>query len=740
MAQYLSLLMLPKPGPPVPRDNKDPIRPNEYFADADRQAEKIEPLWLELQASFEQKRISLAESAVGTQPEEVLVLECIGAVVNFTNAVKKIPGLEWLIEDLAELQPDSDFYNLKHPDKKLNGRLFLMFTNRAALDQLYSMWKAFRKGEKLPKGLAPFKEAFSLLSNIRPWGIQDRLKETGLLEYWKDRAAEGQTVGLAELELWPRDSELSRRRSEKKVRELVESAGGKVVKCAFIAEIEYHAILAELPIGLLLDPDKLSEVSLLHFEGIQYIRPTPQLALNLDSNFETEPGERAKGTLPNDSNPIVAALLDGLPMVNHGLLRDHLVLDDPDDYGSEYSAEEQKHGTAMASAIIHGDLNTPKHTIGSRLYARPILKPDARAFRTPRPEIVPADQLLPDLLRSALARMKDEKVGVLAAPDVAVVNLSIGDANRPFLNLMSPTARMLDWLSYRYKVLFLVSAGNCTNDIAIPDQSGDDSQIALGARFIRHLFDERRNRRLLSPGESVNSLTIGALNSDDGEESSHSPPLIDPLRDHPFLSVLSPSGPGYARAIKPDLFFPGGRQLLEQSGTTNGFRRFKLVTLARPPGIKTASSRVETLNQRPCYHTRGTSNATALATRAAIILSEELRRLEGKPGSKLLKTIPLALWLKTLLVHAASWNSAEEKLKEILQEKLPQRRAREYCGQLLGFGAFDPSRCGHCQEYRATGISGGHLRADGSDCHHFPIPDELSGIVGMRRLTVVSFL
>ncbi|MGI6781740.1 MAG: hypothetical protein ACOX56_02815, partial [Acholeplasmataceae bacterium] len=46
------------------------------------------------------------------------------------------------------------------------------------------------------------------------------------------------------------------------------------------------------------------------------------------------------------------------------------------------------------------------------------------------------------------------------APTVKVVNISIGDPVRQLTSIMSPLARLLDWLSFKYKVLFIVSAGN----------------------------------------------------------------------------------------------------------------------------------------------------------------------------------------------------------------------------------------------------------------------------------------
>ena len=50
-----------------------------------------------------------------------------------------------------------------------------------------------------------------------------------------------------------------------------------------------------------------------------------------------------------------------------------------------------------------------------------------------------------------------------SAPSVIVINLSICDSFRPFARVMSPLGRLLDYLSHRYRVLFLISAGNITD-------------------------------------------------------------------------------------------------------------------------------------------------------------------------------------------------------------------------------------------------------------------------------------
>ena len=46
-----------------------------------------------------------------------------------------------------------------------------------------------------------------------------------------------------------------------------------------------------------------------------------------------------------------------------------------------------------------------------------------------------------------------------------VINLSFGNSWQPFDRLISPLARLLDWLAWEYKILFIVSAGNQPQEI-----------------------------------------------------------------------------------------------------------------------------------------------------------------------------------------------------------------------------------------------------------------------------------
>jgi hypothetical protein len=70
----------------------------------------------------------------------------------------------------------------------------------------------------------------------------------------------------------------------------------------------------------------------------------------------------------------------------------------------------------------------------------------------------PDDRLIVDVIYSAVLAMRSGTEP--SAPDVLIVNVSLGNRRRPFQGNLSPWARLLDRLSYQFGILFVVSAGN----------------------------------------------------------------------------------------------------------------------------------------------------------------------------------------------------------------------------------------------------------------------------------------
>ena len=64
------------------------------------------------------------------------------------------------------------------------------------------------------------------------------------------------------------------------------------------------------------------------------------------------------------------------------------------------------------------------------------------------------DRLLIDTIHRAVLRIKGTEAQDAAAPTVFMINLSMGDIRRPFSGLMSPLARLLDFLADKYGLFF----------------------------------------------------------------------------------------------------------------------------------------------------------------------------------------------------------------------------------------------------------------------------------------------
>ena len=154
--------------------------------DPGEQAQRLAPQMQHLQEAMDRRRLLLQDNPMGIQPEQVLVLETVGSIDTFVNAVRRIEGLEWLGEfEQSEIEPEFGFAHDTRPDRPLRGQLFLIMTNQQALRQLRSLFDTWQNDQEIafPHGLARLKEAFRYLLRIRPWSAE-RI-EFAKPAYWK---------------------------------------------------------------------------------------------------------------------------------------------------------------------------------------------------------------------------------------------------------------------------------------------------------------------------------------------------------------------------------------------------------------------------------------------------------------------------------------------------------------------------------------------------------------------------
>jgi hypothetical protein len=723
----------PPPGRPPP---PAPSKPSPQ-----RQGQRLLPQFAELQSALTAGSAQVSDTTVATDPELVVVFDLAGPVDEFYKAAAKITGLEFLftLED-QPVDPDDDFFFADEggdaSDKLVPQCLYMVMTNAQAVDELvrlFGMWRA-DNSVKLERGLAPLKQVFGLLRELRRWGPQDRIRETGLLDDWSERVSiAGAQAMQAEVELWFRRDPDLRAAAQGEVTRSVTAAGGRVVSASQIEDISYHGMLVELPRASVeaVLRDGAEAIELLAVEDVMLVSPTVQQRAQLPAWRSVIQDDRLDSGSPTGEPR--AAMLDGVPLARHVALDGRLVIDDPDDLASFYTAAQQRHGTAMASLIIHGPADVPGRAISHPLYVRPVLRPDPFFSEV---ETFPQDGLLVDLIHRSIRRIFEGEGGHAAvAPTVTVINLSLGDPGRTFVRRMSPLARLVDWFAHKYNVVIVVSAGNHGGAATFPVVSAANVSEAgkLAVEAMKSLHETVRERRLLAPAEAINAITVGATHSDGVPARSLPTTVIDALPGGVPANYCS-VGFGYRRAVKPEVFLPGGRELFQRPVPTSGSVRLEPASAADVVGLAVAAPGLQgQLNAMALGS--GTSNSAALATRAIAHILELLENPEIEDEDY---PFPAAEYhpavAKAMLVHAASWGDLKSRLSSDLEISGPRRR--HLLTQLLGYGVVNDDNVASATAQRVVLIGAATIRADQRHTHRFPLPVSLRAQAEWKRLTV----
>ena len=637
-------------------------------------------------------------------PERLLVFEVTGSVQNFVNAVSRIPGLEFAGEE--ELVPD---------EFDENPEFYLLVPQLDALRQIVSLWEGWRRTGTAPRNFTPWRDLFAQLRSVRPWGPADRVSPPNR-DYFRhsvDGAPENELVRI-EIELVFRANTDAAHAAEASVTDHIRRNGGTIVDRSRRPEFAYHALLADVPAGEIRRIADLDPASLAGADPVASIVP----------QSVGTPIEAADRTVLNETRPEaliddpIAAVFDAVPVQAHPLLAGRLAIDDPANLEAR-AVGPRIHGTAMASIALHGDLNDPPSPIRRRIYFRPVMYAPALGD-----EIFDNDRLVVDVIVEAVMRMRAN-----GGPNVIVVSLSLGDRTKPFAGKISTWARALDYLSFTYGILFLVSAGNTEEGVSMHRfanlaafEAASTVERAQGA--FRGIDAMKADRRVLAPADSLNALTIGAWHRDSSTEVFRGATPFVPYDDEEMPNLSSRLGPGLRRSVKPEALFAGGRQ------------RARLDPVAAPPillshslpsrfwGLKVAAPPEN--GTMALHFTIGTSAATALASHSAHRIFDALE--DAYPD--MIARMPLAeraCLLKVLLVHAASWRGAESFIRSVIDpdDALHHEHWRREVCRHLGYGFVDPEDAIACAADRATMWATSMIEPEGSTTFERPDPSNL---------------
>lgn len=715
---------------------KKPSSTPGYARQGQRLAPRIDPLMRALDG--DRPAIELQADPRGIAPERALVFETAGSIQNFARVARAI-GLEVFAEEVGEDVEAPDEFEPADGEEMISPVLYATMPSMPVLERFRQLWRRYQQGQDAPTNLTPWWDMFEMLIDLRPWGPEDRLS-ADIRSAIEDRLPlNDEDEAFLELEVWPsaNDAQCQRWRNEAAAATI--ATGGRIVDTSSIRldGFIYEALLVGVPAGevrrLIADPFLAGGLASL--DGLQFILPQTIAQTEPVPDELLDDDAIVTGPALDGEAPLRAVLLDGVPIAAHADIDGGVVVEDVHDIERVSPVAERRHGTAMASLILRGDLKADGAPVAdSRLLSVPVLVDGPEGASSPR------DKLFIDVVHTALARcfLGDDPL----APDAFVVNLSLGVSEQRFGGRISALARLLDWWSYHRGVLFVVSAGNISDDLVISGQTAtalEDADAETHDETIRKALGESAfGRTLLSPSEALNVLTVGALSADLSPD-----PYVEQagvLRYgtdeavRPQVSSAMGLGPG--KALKPDLLMAGGIQEVRVLPAGDDCR-LRLSGTQRTGLIAAAIGPLETA---PRARNRGTSPATALTTRAVLQAAAAITGEEGPFAGLELPRIDLALATRALAVNGTMWPGGWEIYEDDAKQRLGKDKSstpvKDQVAKVFGYGVLEPVRMAAGPVNGATLIGLGTIRKDQARLFELALPPSLAGQKLPRRLRV----
>lgn len=397
------------------------------------------------------------------------------------------------------------------------------------------------------------------------------------------------------------------------------------------------------------------------------------------------------------SVPAPAANAPGLVVLDTGITTNHPVLGpaigDAQGFAGDGGAAHDVagHGTAVAGIALYGDV---EQCAQSRSFV-----PTFRLFsgRVADSSDNESSELVENRIARAVTYFREHY-------GCKVFNLSFGDERRPYRGgHVDRLAATLDTLSRQHGILFVVSAGNFKGTDALPqDWRGE---------YPGYLLDDAA--RIIDPAPALNVLTVGSLAKHETSRMGvrfPKDPAYQPVarRDEP--SPFSRTGPGHAKAIKPELVDYGGNFCVDARS------RLDWPTAARDVGELTTNSEFAT--QGLFMLDSGTSYAAARVSNA---VTEILR---GYPHASphLLRALVIA--------HAEQPEAALASLGNDESKAL----------RVLGYGRPRLEASRYSSERRVTLFSEESLPEEQHHFYEIPLPDDFFGTPARRERQITVAL
>ncbi len=284
---------------------------------------------------------------------------------------------------------------------------------------------------------------------------------------------------------------------------------------------------------------------------------------------------------------------------------------------------------------------------------------------------------------------------------VANPNLGWGHDNRRTVPRKSWVARTIDHLSRSKDVVFVTCTGNLRFSEVRAFLDG-------GKPYPTYLYEQ--DARILDPGQAALALTVGSIAPNTLVVSSGGSTIAERNQPSPFTR----SGPGIRGEIKPELVEFGGNSIVDSLGNQV---RGNIGT-----NVVMASNKLT-----PALgHDNGTSFAAPRVSHKLALVLRELTQAG-------LNSVSSSL-LKAFLVNSATYRGEGEEFDEF-KNSSPTSDSKAFMN-VVGYGFPDHLRATSCDDYTAILYFQGEINDNEVLFFDIPVPAELAGATGKKRLTV----
>ncbi len=571
------------------------------------------------------------------------------------------------------------------------------FKDEVDLSDFGELVSGYRSGPRRglnPATGQPFKTTtFDVLDYLVPdemrlWSREDRIG-AALQDHigrGVSRVIDGEDV-VVDVELW-HPGTAAVRRSLAELQEAVTALGGgfaRIVDKYVGGDLVLARVKARgAVVNQLLDLDAVAEIDL---------PPRPQIDISMLTSATAE--SFPTPVPPPPDGPRLCVMDTGIAS-SHPLLAPFVGHEESIFTASQEPADENGHGTRVAGVAVFGDV---RECIEKGTFESPITLYSARVLNAEN--VFDDDRLIINQMREAVRAFK-------RAPfSCRVFNLSICE-RVPFTESdagkQPQWAEALDILAREEEVLFVVSAGNQEQHLALTDPAPPSLDDIL-------LCPESR---VASPASAAIACTVGGVVQHDivagydGGGQTIQVPTAQAGEPSPFTRT----GPGVASGIKPEFVHYAGQLVI---GGFDGAR-----SLRPEPGTAVVSLSHEPLRKLFAWDV-GTSYAAPRVARVAAIVEHSLKDLFGEEHVH-----PNVVRAVLAVSSAIPEASLQLGFSQDVYERL----------KVVGYGLPDEARAIGSDSRRVTLLAEDEIPLDHIHVYGVPNPPAFCRSTGRRRLAV----